>query len=517
MTFERDTPRLLRALEQLGSPHILVVGDLILDRYTWGNAERISQEAPVIVLRADHREARLGGAANVSCMLRGLGARVTIAGVVGRDEAGDTLCRMFDAESIERGLVKEDESRPTTVKERFMGRASARHPNQILRVDTELRDPLHARLEDEFVRGLQASVARHDAVLISDYGKGFCTPRLLHATIEACRSAGVPVLVDPARTDDFFQYRGATLLKPNRVEAGVATGCRIQRPEDAFRAGARLCEQLDLSTVIITLDRDGMALVPRRGAPRLYPTESRAVYDITGAGDLVLALLGICWASGVAPADAVPLCNVAGGLEVERSGVSKVSREEIRAELLARVQPGFQKLLTRDRLQSFGDHQRRMGRKVVFTNGCFDLLHVGHVTYLAEAAAFGDVLVVGVNSDASVRRLKGPSRPVISESDRAAMLAALACVEAVVIFDEDTPHRMLEALRPDVLVKGGTYAPSEVVGREIVEAYGGEVRVTSVVDGISTTQIVQSLVDQRSAKEVIPLSTVWKGRMRAAG
>ena len=181
------------------------------------------------------------------------------------------------------------------------------------------------------------------------------------------------------------------------------------------------------------------------------------------------------------------------------------------------MQPGFQKLLTRDSLQAFGDHQRRMGRKIVFTNGCFDLLHVGHVTYLAEAAAFGDVLVVGVNSDASVRRLKGPSRPVISESDRAAMLAALACVEAVVIFDEDTPHRLLEALRPDVLVKGGTYAPSEVVGREIVEAYGGEIRVTSVVDGISTTQIVQSLVDQRSAKEVIPLSTVWKGRMRAAG
>jgi D-beta-D-heptose 7-phosphate kinase/D-beta-D-heptose 1-phosphate adenosyltransferase len=208
---------------------------------------------------------------------------------------------------------------------------------------------------------------------------------------------------------------------------------------------------------------------------------------------------------------------VAGALEVERSGVSKVSRDEIRSELLARVQPGMQKILTGDRLEAFGDHQRRMGRKIVFTNGCFDLLHVGHVTYLAEAASLGDVLVVGVNSDASVRRLKGPSRPVISESDRAAMLAAMACVEAVVIFDDDTPHGLLEALRPDVLVKGGTYAPSEVVGREVVEAYGGEVHVTNVVDGISTTRIVQSLVDQRSAKEIIPLSTVWKSRMREAG
>ena len=493
MTQQHEATQLLRALEELGSPQILVVGDLILDRYTWGNAERISQEAPVIVLRADHRETRLGGASNVCAMLRGLDAQVACAGVVGQDEAGDTLCRMLDEDGIHREMVMSDPQRPTTVKERFMGRAAARHPNQILRVDSETREPLERRLEDALVRSLQASIARYDAVLISDYGKGVCTSRVLRATIEACRIAGVPVLVDPMRTDNFGSYRGSTVLKPNRVETESATGYQIQRPEDAFRAGTQLCEQYDLATAIITLDRDGMALVPRRGSPGLYATRPRAVYDITGAGDVVLAVLGICWARGVAPEAAVQLGNVAGALEVERTGVSKVTRDEIRSELMAQTRPGLQKILTAEQLVTFGRQQRRVGRKVVFTNGCFDLLHVGHVTYLADAAAMGDVLVVGVNSDASVRNLKGPGRPVISELDRGAMLAALACVDAVVVFDERTPHRLLEALRPDVLVKGGTYSPQEVVGREVVEAYGGKVRVTGVVDGISTTRIVQSL------------------------
>ncbi len=485
--------RLVHALEEIESPRLLVIGDLILDRYTWGDAERISQEAPVIVLRADSTEARLGGAANVCAMLRGLDASVACAGVVGQDEAGNTLSRMLSDDDVDGELVMVDPPRPTTVKERFIGRAAARHPNQILRVDNETRAPLDRRIEDELVRSLQASVARYDAVLISDYGKGVCTSRLLRATIDACRFAGVPVLVDPRRTDDYSVYRGATLLKPNRVETESATGCRIKQAEDAFRAGQRLCDQLELEMAIITLDRDGMALVPRRGAGQLFGTRVRAVYDITGAGDVVLAMLGICCAADVDAADAVQLGNVAGALEVERTGVSKVTRAEIRSELLLQSQPEFDSLLTLDDLQAFGDCQRQLGRRIVFTNGCFDLLHVGHVTYLAEAAAHGDVLVVGVNSDASVRRLKGPSRPVIGESDRAALLAALACVDGVVVFDDDTPHRMLEQLRPDVLVKGGTYATHEVVGREVVEAYGGEIRVTGVVDGISTTKIVDSL------------------------
>ncbi len=517
MTQEQRARQLVHALEELGSPRILVIGDLILDRYTWGNAERISQEAPVIVLRADRREARLGGASNVCAMLRGLDALVSCAGVVGEDEAGETLCRMLTEDQVDREMVLVDRSRPTTVKERFIGRASARHPNQILRVDSETREPLDRRLEDELIRSLQVSVARYSAVLISDYGKGVCTTRVLRAAMEACRIAGVPVLVDPKRTDDYGIYRGATVLKPNRVETESATGCRIESGEDAFRAGARLCEQLGLATAVITLDRDGMALVPRRGDGRLYATRPRAVYDITGAGDVVLAVLGICWAGGIAAEEAVQLGNIAGALEVERTGVSKVTREEIRGELLAQARPGFQKILRLDELAAFGEQQRGLGRKVVFTNGCFDLLHVGHVTYLAEAASYGDVLVVGVNSDASVRKLKGPSRPVITEMDRAALLAALACVDGVIIFEDSTPHRLLETLRPDVLVKGGTYAPSEVVGREVVEAYGGEIRLTRVVDGISTTRIVDSIGGRASAQGVLPLSVEEDHRWREAG
>jgi D-beta-D-heptose 7-phosphate kinase/D-beta-D-heptose 1-phosphate adenosyltransferase len=219
----------------------------------------------------------------------------------------------------------------------------------------------------------------------------------------------------------------------------------------------------------------------------------------------------------VAPEIAVQLGNIAGALEVERTGVSKVTRDEIRSELMSQMRPGTQKILTMDQLDTYGRQQRRVGRKVVFTNGCFDLLHVGHVTYLADAAAMGDVLVVGVNSDASVRSLKGPGRPVISETDRAAMLAALACVDAVVVFDDATPHRLLEALRPNVLVKGGTYAPHEVVGREVVEAYGGEIRVTGVVDGISTTRIVESLSHNEPAATIVPLSTERPERWREAG
>jgi D-beta-D-heptose 7-phosphate kinase/D-beta-D-heptose 1-phosphate adenosyltransferase len=211
---------------------------------------------------------------------------------------------------------------------------------------------------------------------------------------------------------------------------------------------------------------------------------------------MVLAMLGLCWANGVAPSTATQLSNIAGSLEVEHTGVTQISRDQIRAELLARARPGFEKLLSVEGLKSFGRLQREQGKRVVFTNGCFDLLHVGHVSYLEEAAAMGDTLVVGLNSDSSVRSLKGPDRPVISESDRAAMLAAMQCVDAVVIFDDATPHRLLHALRPDVLVKGGTYTTEEVVGREIVQAYGGEVRVTNVVDGISTTQIVRSLNEQ---------------------
>jgi D-beta-D-heptose 7-phosphate kinase/D-beta-D-heptose 1-phosphate adenosyltransferase len=484
---------LVAVLERIRQPKVLVLGDLILDRYTWGNAERISQEAPVIVLQADRSETRPGGAANVANMLAALEATVSCCGVVGDDTAGQELRQLLVAAKIDCDGIVNDTDRPTSLKERFIGRAGSRHPNQILRVDREKCDPLSPALEARLAERLAAQVPRHDALVISDYGKGVCTPRLLKASIEAANRAGVPVLVDPSRTGALEHYRGATLIKPNRLEAELATGRKIVKAADAVAAGGELCQDLEARMALITLDRDGMILVARDGTGEAFPTNARAVYDITGAGDMVIAMIGLCLAGGASPSDAVRLANIAAGLEVERTGVAAIYRDEIRNELMLNRNAPVRKIVTLEHAATLAAEYRRRGEKVVFTNGCFDLLHVGHVAYLCEAARLGDVLVVGVNSDASVRKLKGAGRPAITEADRAAMLAALACVQHVVIFDDDTPHALLHAIRPDVLVKGGTYAPSEIVGHEIVEGYGGTVCVTSVVEGISTTNILASL------------------------
>ena len=484
--------RLLQVLDTLGAPRILVLGDVLLDRYTWGAAERISQEAPAVVLRAEREEARLGGAGNVGNMLAGLGAVATVAGVVGRDTPAEVVRQLCAESGIDASLLVECESRPTTVKQRFIGSVGTQQPSQLLRVDSEVREPLPTALEARLSDALAREIARHDLLLISDYGKGVCTPNVLRAAIGAARADGTPIAVDPIRGGSYEQYRGATLLKPNRVETELATGCRIVTPEDAFRAGHQLCQQLELELAVVTLDRDGMTLVRRDGQAQAFPTTARSVYDVTGAGDLVLAALGVCLAAGGTPEDAVRIANLAGGLEVEKFGASVVHRDEIRSQILSMVHPGIGKLMPLEKVAESAVQRRRQGERVVFTNGCFDLLHVGHVAYLNEAAAMGDVLVVGINSDASVRRLKGPQRPMIGEVDRAAMLGALACVDYVVIFDDATPHRLLEAIRPDVLVKGGNYQTQDVVGREVVESYGGQIRVAGCIDGVSTTRIIQS-------------------------
>ena len=489
---------LLQVLEGLGQPRLMVLGDLILDRYTYGNAERISQEAPVVVLRADRREARLGGAANVANMLSGLESEVTCCGVVGVDTAGDELRRLLVEAGVNCDLVLQDDSRPTSVKERFVGRASSRHPSQILRVDVEKCDALCGTLEAQLIEKIAAEMPRHDALLISDYGKGVCTPWLLKAAIDLAVRAKVPVMVDPSRGSSMSYYRGVTVIKPNRLEAEIATGRKISATPDALAAGRQLCHDLAAQMALVTLDRDGMMLVKRDGTGEIFSTRARAVYDITGAGDMVMAMIGLCLAAGTDPADAVRLGNVAAGLEVERSGATVILRDEIRSELLSGRGTAAQKVISLDQAARLADEYRRRGEKIVFANGCFDLLHVGHVAHLSEAALHGNVLFVGINSDASVCRLKGPERPVVAEHDRAAMLAALACVGHVVIFEEDTPHALLRAIRPDVLAKGGTYAPNEVVGREIVEAYGGVVRLTGQVEGVSTTNIVTSIHERGS-------------------
>ncbi|MGC3967565.1 MAG: D-glycero-beta-D-manno-heptose 1-phosphate adenylyltransferase [Pirellulales bacterium] len=505
---------LVSLFANLARPRVLVLGDLILDRYTWGDAERVSQEAPVILLRADKREARLGGAANVCNMLRGLEAEVRLAGVVGGDDDGRLVRRMLRELGVDDSLVLYDSGRPTTVKERFIGRAQGRHPHQILRVDSEVRDPLRDVVAHELSTRLLTAIEDCDVVLISDYDKGVCTPRLLRQVIDAARELGKPVVVDPIRGSDYSRYRGATTMTPNRLEAELATGIKIQTAEDAIRAGWKLAREHKLDFGIVTLDRDGMALVTSEGRGDIYPTHARAVYDITGAGDMVLAMIGICFGAGIEPADAVRLANVAGGLEVEKVGCTPIPRQEIMARLALERASSTGKVVTLEQAAALAEAQRAAGRRIVFTNGCFDLLHVGHVTYLQEAAAMGNHLIVALNSDASVRNLKGPTRPVINQRDRAAMLAALSSVDNVVVFDEETPLDLIKAVRPDVLVKGGTYKPEEIVGYEFVTSYGGQVCVTGVVDGISTSRIVESLTKQAPPA---PHFATQAGRGSAAG
>jgi D-beta-D-heptose 7-phosphate kinase/D-beta-D-heptose 1-phosphate adenosyltransferase len=483
---------LLKTLDALDRPRVLVLGDFILDLYTWGDAERISQEAPVIVLRADRSEYRLGGAGNVCQLLRGLEARVTCAGVVGSDDDGNHVREMLEDCGVDCQFLMSS-SRPTTTKQRYIGRAANRHPHQILRVDQEQREPIGADSEDQLIDQLESRLDRFEVVLVSDYGKGVCTPRLLRRVIHAARAAGIPVVVDPVLRNNYELYSGATAITPNRREAEHATGVTIDQPEKALQAAAVLCRQADLEMAFVTLDRDGMAVLhPQQAQQEIYATRPRAVYDITGAGDMVLATIGICLAAKCSPAQAAQLANVTGGLEVEHVGVAVIRREEIRNYLLAEQQPAAAKVLEHQPLTDALNACRARGQRIVFTNGCFDLLHVGHITYLQQAATMGDVLVIGLNSDPSVRALKGPKRPVISQQDRAAILAALACVDFVAIFDEQTPQALIQRVRPDVLVKGGDYRPEEIVGRQFVESYGGQVVVTPIVAGVSTTKILKT-------------------------
>jgi D-beta-D-heptose 7-phosphate kinase/D-beta-D-heptose 1-phosphate adenosyltransferase len=367
-------------------------------------------------------------------------------------------------------------------------------------VDYEVRAPLAAAPEQELCRVIARQLRRADIVLVSDYDKGVCTPAVLAATIAGARSRGLRTLADPIRGNDYRKYHGCSAITPNRLEAGLATGRAVAGSGEALASAAELRERLDLEAAIVTLDKEGMALVHADGRAEVFPTRPRQVYDITGAGDMVLAVLGMALAAGADYDPAIRLANVAGGLEVEKIGVATVTREEILRDLLhpgtasqTEHGPGAKKVWAREALAQELDRRRRLGQRVAFTNGCFDVLHAGHVQYLQEARAQADLLVVGLNSDASVRALKGPSRPVNSAEARAQVLAALEAVDYLTVFDESTPLELIRALRPDVLVKGADYRPDEVVGADLVASYGGRVHLAALREGYSTTRLLQRL------------------------
>jgi D-beta-D-heptose 7-phosphate kinase/D-beta-D-heptose 1-phosphate adenosyltransferase len=484
---------LVELVQRLGQPRVLVVGDLMLDRYVWGDAERISQEAPVILLRADRREERLGGASSVATMLRALGAQVSLVGIVGPDVDGGRIRQILTDLDIDHEGVLADPDRPSTVKERYVGRAQHRHPQQMIRVDYEVRAPVSGGVEARLADVIARQLRQADVVLISDYDKGVCTPAVLRRTIAEARSRGLKSLADPIRGKDYGKYHGCSTMTPNRLEAGLATGRILHTVEEALVAAEQLQHQLDMEAGIVTLDKDGMALAHHDGRRQVFPTRPRQVYDITGAGDMVLSVLGMALAAGADYDPAIRLANVAGGLEVEKIGVATVTRDEILRDLLYSGGAGSQKVLDRAALVQELEGRRRVGQRVAFTNGCFDVIHAGHVQYLEEARAQADVLVVGLNSDASVRSLKGPSRPVHGADDRAHVLAALQAVSYVTIFEELTPLELIRAVRPDVLVKGADYRKDEVIGAAFVESCGGRVHLAPLREGHSTTRILKRL------------------------
>ena len=494
---------LVNLVHNLCQPQVLVIGDLMLDRYVWGDAERISQEAPVILLRAHRREERLGGASNVAAMLRVLGAQVALAGIVGADSDGDRIRRMLAGQGIDHECVLADPNRLSTVKERYMGRAQQKHPQQMLRVDYEVRDLLPSALEERLIRSIESQIRRADIVLISDYDKGVCTPQVTYHAMALARKLGKKTLVDPIRCNGhdgphpYEKYRGCSALKLNRLEAGSAAGRTVQSADDALRAASYLMQRFDFDAVVVTLDKDGMALAHRDGRRRTLATRPRQVYDIAGAGDMALGVMGMALASGSDYEPAARLANIAGGLEVERIGVVPITREEILHDLESLETPAHrllgEKVVDRQTLARDLAACRQAGRRIAFTNGCFDIVHAGHVQYLQEARAQGDVLVVGLNSDASVRQLKGPNRPINPQGARAEVLAGLTVVDFVVLFDDATPLDLIHAVRPDVLVKGADYTKEEVVGAEVVESYGGQVFLAPLRPGYSTTGLLQKL------------------------
>jgi D-beta-D-heptose 7-phosphate kinase/D-beta-D-heptose 1-phosphate adenosyltransferase len=490
---------LVELVQRLGRPRVLVLGDVMLDRYVWGNAERISQEAPVVLLRADRREERLGGASSVATMLQALGAETSLVGVIGHDADGLRVRQILGDFGIDAEGVVTAPDRPTTVKERYIGRAQARHPQQMIRVDYEDREPVGDAVVGRLANVLAAKLAAADIVLVSDYDKGVCTPWLLETAVASARKHGVRVIADPIRGGDYARYSGCSAITPNRLEAGLATGRTIATTDDALRSAAELRERLKLEAGIVTLDKDGMAMAHEDGRSVVFPTRPRQVYDITGAGDMVMATLGLALAAGADYDPAIRLANVAGGLEVEKIGVVTVSREEILADLLhvpfrsAERVPGANKVLPLPQLLADLDRRRQAGQRVAFTNGCFDVLHAGHVQYLADARRQADCLVVGLNSDSSVRQLKGPTRPLNPVEARALVLAGLQDVDYVTIFAESTPLALIEAVRPDVLVKGADYRKDEVAGAAFVESYGGRVHLATVRDGFSTSGLIERM------------------------
>ena len=463
-------------------PTILLVGDVMLDRYHVGTVERVSPEAPVPVLKVGRSFVRPGGAGNVAVNVAAMGGRAILVGCVGIDAAADQLRGVLEAEGVSAEHLIATAAIPTSAKTRLL----ATH-QQIARFDEE-QTLTDAAASQQLIAHAQAAVAGADLVILSDYAKGVCDQALCRAVIAAARKRNVPVIVDP-KGADFSKYSGASILTPNRSEAAIVTGIAIHGPDDAIHAAEAIRARFAIDAVVVTLGEQGMVLVSAAGAS-VIPTQAKRVFDVTGAGDTVVAALAVATCLGSSRADACYLANAAAGLKVAQIGTVRISWSEILESIVQQHAVSQGKVLPCEALCKAVRVARGEGQSIGFTNGCFDILHHGHVALLEAAARECDLLVVGVNSDASVRRLKGPPRPYVPAGPRMAVLAALSCVAWVTEFDEDTPLELIKAIQPDVLVKGADYAVGDVVGGDIVRAAGGKVVTPVFLQGVSTTNIV---------------------------
>lgn len=483
-----DRSRLVPMVESLAGTHVLVIGDAMLDRFVTGSVERISPEAPIPVLRVAHETVMPGGAGNVVRNLSALGARVTFIAVAGDDAPGRELAEALEKDPMVSTDLVIDAERPTTIKVRYVA-----GNQQILRADWEAGNGLSAGTGAAIVAAAEKVLNACDAVVLSDYDKGVLGAGRAVALIDAARKAGKPVVVDP-KSDDFGRYRGATLITPNKKEMTQAAGRPLKDDAAILEAAKDAIVRHDLGGLLVTRSAEGMSLIDAGGNMSHLAAETREVFDVSGAGDTVVAAVAAMIGAGHAPADAAAVANVAAGIVVGKVGTAVARAGEVIAQLHhGDISEAEAKILTEDEAADRIRQWQRRGLKVGFTNGCFDLLHPGHVSLLRQARAACDRLVVAINSDASVKRLKGESRPVQSEAARSAVMASLGVVDAVVIFGEDTPLELISALRPDVLVKGADYTVETVVGADLVIGWGGRVVLADLKNGFSTTATIKRM------------------------
>jgi len=504
--------KLLKTVTNLGSPKVLVAGDFMLDVYTYGDALRISPEAPVPVLKVIETEYRCGGAGSVAADVAALGGVPFCIGVIGDDQNGEILRGKLSEIGADTTGLFEVADRPTITKQRLIGLAQHRHRQQLFRMDQESTELLSDRQYEKILQVYKNSLREADIVCLQDYNKGLFIPSVCKQMIQWATAANKKVLVDPSLISDYSKYAGATVITPNRKETSVAVGFEIRTADNAAKAAEELVRNFKLTAVVITLDKEG-AYLKSEDISEVIPTRARSVYDVTGAGDMVLATLAMTLAADCDYKTAVQLANITGGIEVEKFGTATVTIEEVINEIVSQNRSKSGKVRPIDSLVEELSWRRRQKETIVFTNGCFDVVHRGHIEFLKFCKQEGDIVVVGLNSDSSTRAIKGPERPINNQYDRAAVLAALETVDYVTIFDEPDPLNLIKKVRPDILVKGQDWAQKGVVGREFVESYGGKVVLAPLVEGKSSTATIEKIKSLRTkSDEAKHEKTDYKGR-----